>query len=64
VTKLFLIVEARTQLILSVIVSNLALGWLVCRPVKFAAFKLICLVCIVIFDLLIGYILGKVSATS
>jgi hypothetical protein len=61
--------EARDKLILGVILANLALIWLVCWPFSFqfqdrgkwgfSLFKLITVVCLVTFDLLIGYALGK-----
>jgi hypothetical protein len=61
--------EARNKLILSVILSNVALIWLVCWPFRFqfqdrskwwfSLFKLVVVICVVSFDLLIGYALGK-----
>jgi len=64
-----LMFEARSKLILGVILSNVALIWLVCWPLKFqfqerrkwpfSLFKLVCVICVVSFDLLIGYALGK-----
>jgi hypothetical protein len=63
---------ARDRLVLSVIISNLALIWLVCWPFSFqfqdrrkwafSLFKLVSVVCVVTFDLLIGCALGKASS--
>jgi hypothetical protein len=61
--------EASNKLILGVILSNVVLIWLVCWPFRFqvqerrkwsfSLFKLVCVICVVSFDLLIGYALGK-----
>ncbi|PYL83558.1 MAG: hypothetical protein DMF23_09040, partial [Verrucomicrobia bacterium] len=54
--------EARNKLILSVILSNMALIWLVCWPFRFQSqdrskwwfslFKLVAVICVVSFDFL------------
>lgn len=62
--------EMRYGLILAVILPNLALVWLIVWPMGntlkgqphtrlFTVFKLVFVVCIVIYDLLFGYGLGK-----
>ena len=66
-----LMFEARNELILSVILSNVAMIWLGCWPFRFqfqdrmewlfSLFKLVAVICVVSFDLLIGYALGKAS---
>ena len=60
---------ARDKLILGVILANVAMIWLVCWPFSFqfrdrgkwgfSLFKLVTVVCVVTFDLVIGYALGK-----
>jgi hypothetical protein len=61
----------RDKLIIGVILANVALIWLVCWPFSFqfqhrgkwgfSLFKFVIVVCVVTFDLLIGYALGKRS---
>ena len=63
--------ELPSKLILGVILSNVVLIWLVCWPFRFQShdrgkwlfilFKLVAVICVVTFDLLIGYALGKAS---
>jgi len=63
--------ELPSKLILGVILSNVALIWLVCWPFSFQSqdrgkwlfilFKLVAVISVVSFDLLIAYGLGKAS---
>ena len=59
----------RNELISGLVLANVALIWLVCWPFSFqfqdrrkwgfGLFKLVSVVCVVTFDLLVGYGLGK-----